>query len=251
LSDTGVVTVISSAFNPILKLFDAVKKYQKKKRTEEYFIGIFEKEIKQYLEIVKRIRDLSEKRVIPILESVENELMPTHMRQILESMSDSPLLCAELIKSFISFAKACGEATKNLKGFMENLRETNLVLYDFVNTMKNAYVENGKVKINGGYYRFFQCYKNEIFKKEMFREIEIADLDETVKKLKRYVRKIKHYTEKPLIKRTVRGRYKKNFKVFLKEVENVTIEPTTIIDLRVCLPEKLLPVAMLIDEYIP
>lgn len=240
---SGLISVITTPFNIGLKLLDLVKKYQKKKRTETRFIHAFEDEIERYIDIVKKIFEISEKSVYPLLDRIENELTVHQMNEILASLSDMPLIYAELVKAFINFTKACREVSF-IKGFMDDLRETDVLLYDFVLIMKEAYLGDDKVKIQGSYYRFFQTYKDEIFK-----EVKITDLDEVVDKLKRYITKIKHYVNKTaMIKRSIRKKYMKNFRILMKETEKVIVKPSSIVDLKVYIPEKLLPITVLIEE---
>lgn len=228
----------------MIKLYEAAKKYQKKRETERRFIKAFENEIKNYLENIEQISELCEKQILPKLEPIGDTLTVHKMNEILESMSKMPLMQAKLIEAFIRFAKACSEVSSVLKGFMEDLKETNVVLYDFVFAMKNTYVEENKVKINGRYYRFFKTYEDEIFK-----GVKIDDLNEIVGELKKYVRKIEHYIKKTaFIKRNIRKRYVKNLRVLNKASANMIVKRTTLIDLRAYIPEKIFPIAVFFDE---
>lgn len=227
----------------MIKLHEVIKKYLKKGRTERHFIKTFENEIKTYIDIYKEIYKLSEKQVLPIFESIGDRLTVHEMNELLEAMSEMPLIYAKMIKAFTSFAKACSEVSA-LKGFMEDLKDTDIVLYDFVITMKNTYVEENKVKINGKYYRFFKTYQDEIF-----RELKIDEIERLVKVLKGHVKKTKHYMEKTaLIKRGIRKKYRKNFGVLAKATKNMMVKSTTTIELRAYIPEKLLPITVLVDE---
>jgi len=146
----------------MLKLLEIIKKYQKKKKTESLFISAFENEIRAYVAIYEKAIELSEEKVWPIFQSIGNELTPHDMNELLEAMLPMPLIHAEWLKAFIDFAKACNEVSA-LKGFMDYLKETNIMLYDFVYTTKNTYVlEEDKVIIDGRYYRFFKTYERDI-----------------------------------------------------------------------------------------
>jgi|YelNatPaOPRAMG01_1025707.scaffolds.fasta_scaffold30059_2 hypothetical protein len=240
---SSLISVLTSPFNIAVKLLDVIKKYQKKRKVETLFISAFEHEIKTYVDIIEKICEIAEKNLYPILESVEDELSVHQMNEILAGSSDLPLMFAELIRAFINFANACKDVSV-MKAFMDDLHETSGVLYDFVLIMKGAYVEEGKVQIGGAYYRFFQTYKTEISK-----NVNVRDLSEDVEKLRRYVKKIEHYvTKTAMIKRSIRKKYVKNFRVLMKEAENVVVKPSAVLELRAYIPEKLLPIAVLIEE---
>jgi len=94
----GIVSVLSSPFNVMLKLLEIIKKYQKKKKTESLLISALEKEIRTYLDIYERTASLSEDKIMPILQSVGNEPTPHDMNKILEAMSPMPIIHAEWSK---------------------------------------------------------------------------------------------------------------------------------------------------------
>jgi len=240
---SGLVTAVSSPFNLMIRLLDIINKYKKKKKTESRFIKAFENEIKTYINVYEQIAEISEEEIMPILESVEDSFSVHKMNELFECMSKMPLMCAELVKAFLSFAKASSEVWV-IKGFMDDLKDNNIVLYDFVFTMKNAYVEENRVNLDGKYYRFFKTYEDDIFEK-----VEIENLDEIIGQLRRHVGKIRHYVEKTaFIKRKIRKKYAKNMRVLAKVAENITLEKTIIIDLRAYVPQKLLPIAMFLEE---
>ena len=243
----GIASVLSSPLNLMIKLLEIVKKYQKKKKTESLFLNAFENEIETYLDTYGQAFDLSEKQIIPILESIGDELTPHEMNELLEKMAPIPLIHAEMINAFISFARACSEVSA-LRGFMENLKETNIVLYDFVDMMKNTYVGKNKVVIDGRYYRFFQTYKKDIFGE--VEEIDTNELKPYLKKLEKYVDKVRQYTKTALIKRRILKKYKRNYHKLVKTAAGMTIEKTTIIDLTSYVPQTLLPVAIFLEELL-
>jgi hypothetical protein len=166
------------------------------------------------------------------------------MNELLEAMSDLPLIQADLIKAFIAVAGACNDVTV-LKGLMDDLKETNRVLYDFVWTMKAIYVEENRVKIGSEYIRFFKTYEDYIFK-----EVEPKDLKELADKLKGRTKKIKHYLEKTaFIKRSIRKKWMKNLHVLWKASANITIGRMSVVDIRAYIPKKLLPITIVFDEF--
>jgi len=54
--------------------------------------------------------------------------MPTvhQMNELWEVLSQTPLMLAQLLRSFIKLAKACSEVSVN-KGFLDSLKESNLL----------------------------------------------------------------------------------------------------------------------------
>lgn len=247
----GIVSILTSPFNLMLKLLEITKKYQKKKKTESRFISAFENEIRTYLDVYEKAIELSEEKIMPILQSVENELTPHDMNELLEAMSPMPLIGAEWIKSFIGFAKACFEVSA-IRGFMEDLKESNIVLYDFVDTMKDTYVrDENRMIIDGRYYRFFKTYEHDIFGGVKANELNriARELKPYVEKIRHYVKKIRHYANKTaFIKRKIRRKYVKNYRLFVKASAGMIIEKTTVINLRAYVPEKLLPISLFIEE---
>ena len=244
------ITVLSIPFNITLKLLEIIKKYQKKKRTESLLISAFEREIGTYIDIYEKVIAVSEEKIMPILDSIGDELSPHDMNRLLDVMSSVPLLHAEWIEAFIDFARACSEVSA-LEGLMEYLKEADIVFYDFVNTMKNTYVrEKNKVVIDGRYYRFFKTYENDIFGKFESDRV-IKELKPYVGKLRRFVKKIRHYANKTaLIDKKILKKYRKNYRVFLKASEAMTIEETAANELIAYVPEKLLPIAVSFEELL-
>jgi len=243
MAGSNGLSIILGSVNPIARLYDYVRKYQKKKRIEDKLAHAFENEIKKYIDNFKRISELSERNLMPIAESIGDTFMPHDMNRLLEAMLPLPLMVAELIYAFIDFAKACSEITFQ-KGLMDDLKETDPTLYDFVFIMKNTYVEKNKVKINGAYYRFFKTHEDELMK-----DIEIDNLDQIIDKFKRYMNRLKQYIKNTaMIKRDVKKKYRRNFQRMLKASENLEIEPT-IIDMWAYVPRKLLPFAVMLEEY--
>lgn len=241
---SGLVSILSTPVNLMEKLLHVIRNYRKKKRIEIRFVKAFEHEIRTYIDIFGRMSEIAEKQIAPILESIEDELSPHTMNDLLEASSQMPLVFAELIEAFISFGKACSEVVV-IEGFMEDLKETNIMLYDYVLVMKRAYIEEDRLKIDGKYYRFFKTYENEIFGK-----VDFSDLEEGLTGLKRLIRRIRQFMEKTaLIKRTIRKRYAKNLGVLAKTADKLTIGRTLIINLRTYVPKKLLPIAIFIEDF--
>jgi len=242
---SSIIPVLSSPISLLLKLGKEAKKYQTKKKTKDRVLSALGDEIEAYMDTFDQISAISKDQVLPILKSIKG--MPTvhQMNDLLEGLSQMPLMWAQLVRSFIKLAKACSEVSAN-RGFMESLKETSLFLYDFVDRMKDTYVAENTIRIDGRYYRFFKVYQDQIFK-----EIHEEDLEKAVDEVKGYVKKIKHYVDKTsFIKRQTRKKYIKNFKELCKVVVNVKIEQTSIVDLRAYMPSRLLPVMILFDEIV-
>jgi hypothetical protein len=248
---TGVGSVLSTAFGLILKLSDPIKKYRQKKQTESRFMSAFENEITKFSEIYGRALELSEEEVRPILERERREITAHDVNELLEVMMPIPLIYADWIETFVSFAKACSEVS-TFKGFMDYLRESNIMLYDFVIMMKGTYIQNkNRVVIDGKYYRFFKTYENDIFGKARQNEIDAAvqELEPYWDIVRRFVKRVRQLAARTsLIKRSIRKGYAKNYRKFLRMSESMVIEKTSIIDLMAYTPRQLLPISVFIEE---
>lgn len=241
----GIISTIVGAVKPAMDLLSAVAKYRKKKRTEERLASSFENEIRNFVTLFNRISEYGE-NARHILESAPEEFSVTQMRELLKETADVPLILAEFIKAFIAFAKACSEIVI-LKGLMDDLKETNLVVYDFILLMKNAYAPDNKVRINGSYFRFFKTYECEIFKRT--EPIDIEHIKAIINKTKKNAARLQHYVEKTaLIKRDIKRRFVKNFRVLTRACDSIEITETAVIDLRTYIPENLIPLVTLMDE---
>jgi hypothetical protein len=239
---TGLSVILGSV-NPITKLYDFVRKYQKKKRTEDKLAHAFENEIEKYMDNFERICKLSEKKLMPTIESFGNSLTPHDMNNLLEAMLPLPLMVAELIYAFVDLARACSEVTVQ-RGLMDDLKETDPTLYDFVFVLKHTYVQGNKMKFDGAFYRFFKTNEDELMK-----DLEIGDLNEVIERFRRHVSKLKQYMNKTaMIRRYLKKNYARNFVRLLKASESLEIEPTTI-DMWAYVPKQLLPFAVMLEEY--
>ena len=239
----SIFSALGSPVTLMEKLLSIIKKYRKKKQIEDRFVSAFENEIEMYLKAYKEMRDLSNNQIVPILDSISNEMTPYDMNRLVEEFLRVPLIVSELVKAFISFAKASNEVVA-LKGFMEDLHNNDIVLFDFVHAMKNTYVPEDKAVIDGKYYRFFQTYKAEIF-----GNVKIEDTDKAAEDLRKYARKLKQFWERTtFIKRTLKKKYLKNLRVFANTAKNLTVKPTSLIDLESYVPEPLLPVVIVLEE---
>ncbi|MGB9914721.1 MAG: hypothetical protein ACPLIG_04725 [Candidatus Bathyarchaeales archaeon] len=249
----GIISILSAPFNLMIKLVETIKKYKTKKETEARFLSALEAEIDAYTNICDKIIDLSNNSVMPILKNIGNEFTPHDMNALLEAMTPIPLICAEWITSFFNLAKACDEVSA-LEGFMDYLRKSNIMLFDFVVTMKYTYVSSEKrIRIDGRYYRFFKTYEKDIFEKLRTRDIQKAadELEPYVKRLRRFAKRLGEMANKTaLIKRQTRKAYLKNQQVFAKTANCVSIDTIAIPNMKDYLPQKLVPIAYLFEELI-
>ena len=135
---TGLISIVSSAISPSIRLRDEIKKYQSKKKTQERFLNALEDEIKKYSEISKQITHTSE-QFMSILDSIEDTPTVPQLNNLFESVLDAPIICSQLIELFVELAKSCSEVSKN-EAFMSHLKETDALLYDFVQRMRDTYI---------------------------------------------------------------------------------------------------------------
>jgi hypothetical protein len=240
----GIVDTISGPFGVIVQLLPFVENYQKKKQAETKFFSAFESEIKNYVSIYKTMIDYGDSKIIPIIESFKEEIAPHEMQALREASLPLPIMFADLMKAFISFAKACDEAS-SLKGFMDDLYENKRLLYDFIQTMKNIYVPNDKVHIDGRYYRFLQTYKKEIFGSWKTGDLPLKEnLRVKAKKAIEYAK------NRPRTNRSLQKRATRNFDVFRKQAQNISTEINTIGDINKYLPGPLSSINVIFDELL-
>jgi hypothetical protein len=238
VTESSSPSIILGSFPIIKSLYNYVKKYQRKKRIEDKLALAFENEIKKYIDNLRGISELCEKTLMPIVESLGDKFTPNDANKLLEAMLSLPSMMAEQIYAFRDFAKACSEVTVQ-KGLMDDLKETDPTLYDFVFIMKNAYTGKNKVKIDGAFYRFFKTHEDELMK-----NLKIDDLDQITDKLRRYMNNLNQYI---IVKRDLKKKFRKNFQKLLKASESLEIEPDTI-DMRAYVPKKLLPVVGILED---
>ena len=189
--------------------------------------------------------------MIPIIIEGEKEISPHNLNLLLEAMTPLPLIVAKWIDAFVSIAKACNEVS-SFEGLMEHLKEDDTLLYDFVNMMKKMYnYEENKVTIDGTYFRFFKTYENKIFRDIDTEELISAfvEFEPLIKKTKRFAKKVSNYIAKTsFIKRKNIKSYRKNFRILSKSAENITIDPNIVKDLMQYVPNKLLPIALVLEN---
>lgn len=247
----GIISVLGTPINVAIKLAESIRKYQRKKDTELLIASSFEAEAQAFIAAYEELVNLSENEVVPVIIEAEEEITPHSLNQLLEKMIPVPLKTAEWIDAFVSIAKACNEASV-FKGLMEHLKEDDILLYDFVNLMKSMYDDNAKkVTIGGTYFRFFRTYESKIFGDINIRKLKSAseEFEPIIKKAKPFARKVRHYmTKTSLIKRKTIKKYLKNYKILDKSAKSLSIDPDIVKDLSHYVPDKLLPIALVIDN---
>jgi hypothetical protein len=149
--------------------------------------------------------------------------------------------------SFVGLARACKEISSK-KAFMDSLRDSSRFMYDFVNTLSDAYIEKNTVKIDGRFFRFFSMYKREILKKPKIGKIKQDEL----KSIEKRVIIVMHCLNEPFLKRHMRSPAIKKWKSSLAQLgkvsKNVTIEEPSAINLNEFIPSELRPLADFLDK---
>ena len=242
---SSYITIFLSSINPLARLKEKIDRYLQKKKTKERIIRALADEIQEYLDILERSLKISKTEVVSKVKSIDGIPTTPQINIILNGFSEVMLKYSELIRAFIKLSKACCEVIEN-QAFMENLKETDSLLYDFVNLMSNIYVKEGKVKINGRYYRFFKLYEDELFDK-----VKINEVEEIIKGIREFADKILFWVKKK--RRQISGgiirKYRRNLKALYAASKDVIVADIEVSKLRVYVPTKFLPIAILLEEY--
>ena len=239
------ITIFLSIYEMLERLKKKLERFLKKRKAKERIVRALADEIKEYLDILEQGVEISKTEVMSKIESIEGIPTTHQINMILIGVSEVMLKYSELIMAFIKLSKACSEVVKN-QAFMDNLKESDSLLYDFVNLMGDVYVEDGKVKINGRYYRFFKLYEDE-----MFDRVETSEVEEFTGKIGNFVDKILFWVKKKkrLISRGVIRRYMRSLKAIHEASKNIIVVDIEVSKLRTYVPTKFLPIAILLEEY--
>lgn len=242
---------MSTPVTVTIKLAEYFKKKQRKIQTEERIVNSFESEAKTFVNAFEELSELSENTIIPIILEAEKEISPHSLNLLLEAMIPVPLINSQWIESFVGTARACSEVSFN-KGLMDNLKEDNVLLYDFVNMMENTYdPKTEKMTIDGIYFRFFKTYEKDIFGEIKTNELISAceEIDPVIKKTKRFAKKVNNYVNKTsFIKRNLIKKYRRNYRLLVNSSKKLTVEPKIVSDLIQYVPENLFPIALTLED---
>jgi len=242
-----------SVFSVVLDLFkslsDEVKKYQRAKQVRESLFNVLGDKIRTYLVVFEELAIIANKKFLSTLELIKDAPTSFQINTLVDCISDMQLKYAKIIQVFINLAEDCRQVSLN-QAFMERLKESNALLYDFVNIMARTVTGKGHIVIDDEFLGFFKLYKGEIYKK-----IDVGNVDEAVEKLEGFVKiienKIKPYIGKALIKRKALRRFNESLQELNKVSKRVKTQKITIINLRYFVPSNLLPLVVLIEEAFP
>ena len=172
--------LIIAVLSPFISLSEKVQDFQKKRKVKNFVLDALSVEVEEYRASFNELLDFGNKFVLLIRETGEP---PTSIQLIefLKFYSQFPKKLGKSIISFIKLAKACKELSAQ-QALMEYLKKSDIMLYDFVLRMADAYVEENTLKINGRFLRFFSAYKKEILRIKIIKKIKKLRLSEANKK---------------------------------------------------------------------
>jgi benzoyl-CoA reductase/2-hydroxyglutaryl-CoA dehydratase subunit BcrC/BadD/HgdB len=76
------------------------------------------------------------------------------------------------------------------KDFDVDLKKSDILIYNFINQMKDIYIEPNRIRIGGSFYVFIKLYE-----KEIGREIQKDELEKAVEKAKSGIENFKRAME--------------------------------------------------------
>lgn len=242
---TSPLSVLTFPVELFVKLRGEVKKFLKKKKTRERLFNALSDEIITYVSTFERLVTVGETRFVPLLDELKDTLNVSQMNSLLDSLSDAQFHYSDLLESFVELSKGCNEISFN-EAFMTYLKESSDLLHDFVLSMKNLLIATDRIKIDRKFYRFLKLYEDELLK-----GLKTSDVDSAVEELKGYIPKIERVKQSfrvKAVKRKIRRRYKDSLQKLKKASKKVKIQKTKLVELRVYVPSKLLPLVILFDE---
>ena len=234
-------------------MYNAITKYQKKKRTRESLLAALASEIESFRDAFNELETIGRTQLIPLLDSIKIFVTRSQINDIVKCASDIQSEYAKLLTSYVKLAKGCDDVA-SYEAFMAHLEEASAMLHDFVLAMKNMLVAEDEIKIDNRFYRFLKLYEPQILKGlKTNNEENIEELD-----AKRYLNIVKnrikpsfHKRTRARIKRNVLKSYLKTFNELNDAAKKVKIQKTSIVELKPKVPSKLIPLVTLIEEFCP
>lgn len=245
---SGVESIVGVILEPALRLKDYLEKQKKDEKIKKELFQGLKTEIISYEEAVDNLSDVTHNKLIPKVNSLSNEYSSIVLNDIILAEAEYFANYSKMILSHIDVAKGCNEIS-GLDYFMEELKEADIVLCEFVNEMGKTYNPNDTVKITGRFYKFFQM-RGEIF----FEPLSDDKISEIIKISKNFVDKYKKIVapskSKAVIKRKIRTNHAQNVKFFIKTIKKIHVPKKVSKNIMKYMPEKLLPLVAFTEELI-
>lgn len=250
---TGIFSVLGPSLTVFQKLYDSIQKYNRKTRTKNYLVDSLQEECQDYIDSYTEVVSISEE-LIPYIKNITGQITLHHINRVLEITASLPLRTALWIDSFVNIARACDDVSE-LSVLMEHLKEDHPLLRDFVAIMKYVYdPECNKVTIDRKYFRFFKTYESAIFGKVTAKELTSTSTNDwtpVLKKVEVIAKNVKIFRNKRgLIKNEIKRKYERNTKQLIKSASHLSIDKNVVNNLSKHVPDKLLPAALLLEEFI-
>ncbi len=222
-----VFQFLTALASPVVSLKQTIQEFQKKKEEKENLkkdlANSLEAEIKEYEAVNNDMIDLG-KKLLPIIQSVDEQPTPAQLIQFIDCLSQTPRILAKLITSFIHQARACKDISKQ-KGFMNSLLVNNRFMHDFIEMMGSTYIGKDTVKIDSSFFRFILMYKREILKNSFFDKIDKKEIEYLKKQAEIISRGLNQRFLKSQIRQAPIKKWKSSLIIFNKAVKDMTIDP--------------------------
>jgi hypothetical protein len=179
LADILGILSLCIAVSPLIQ--SKLANYLKKKEAKEELLKALTIRIDDFQVSFQKVVDLPRDKVIPLLNTLENR-NPTvfDMEELRKGSSEVCYAYAYWVDSFVALAKGFNVLYKATPAFMEQLKNNDKFLYDFVFQMASMYKAN-HLEINEDFFLFTELYKKKL-KSIYGKNNEIEELIDEAKK---------------------------------------------------------------------
>jgi hypothetical protein len=147
-----------------------IKDYSKKNEINTKLVSAINTELKEYKKTISNI-DICTQNIIDYLDIIENNSNELIASQIFNESLSQIREYNKLIDNYISLVKAIKEVSK-IEGFMGEIKQNNIFLYDFILQISNTLRSDEKIYISNEYMRFIKLYENNFYNKIDKQEVE-------------------------------------------------------------------------------
>jgi hypothetical protein len=233
------------------ELFDKLKNYaeswSKEKKVKIQVVDFLEDDAVSYWRIFEKTSALAPSQLIPLLNEIKETPSKSQIDSVVSMATQVQTNVSGLIQCFIALAKDCSQISIN-EAFMNDLRVSDGMLYDFVRRMEAAY-SNGNVKIGDEYFGFFKLYRNELLKK-----YDKVEAEKEAKKGQKYLLEIKKkivpYLNTNIVSRQRKKDFFKSFEVYVKASKRFQVKKSPDINFSDYVIPELAPIITLFQEIL-
>jgi hypothetical protein len=235
-----VTNIIRIGFD---RLKTRINEYMRRRKAVDYVFNVLKDDFEKYLNLSEKMSKLVKEEALPKLQSIKIRVTTEQLNSIITTLADMTDVYSEIIRTFISLAKNCSYISKN-EGFMDYLKKSDILIYDFINQMRDIYVEPNHVRISGSFYVFIKLYE-----REFGRAVQKDELEKAVKEAKSYVENFKRAMKKPpRAGKKLLKKLEESYRRLQEVCKNVEVQPADI-DLKAYIPSDLLPIVTLLESY--